>query len=231
MCWRVVIRRPNWVLGGHLGDDLNDGRGGIRWIGHENQGWLGFVLLGDYLVGLYWVNWRAEIFAVLTKTNECIAELAVERSLIPAKKLNAFDVERVGWLGGIWRDGRVGGEWARIGFSGEALPGEDEVEVGIVLFKRVEFVHFLLLNGELEREVGGFDGDEAGLAPADGGDLVDEVAFGVVGGAIAFVDSGEVSVPGVGIFGCDEDVDFGGEAVFEGVFGRYRAAFGGGWAF
>ena len=116
----------------------------------------------------------------MTKTNESIAELAVERSLITAEKFNAFDVERVGWLGRVWGEGWIGGQGARIGFSGEALPSEDEVEIRVVLFKRVEFVDFLLLNGELESEVGGFDGDEAGLPPTDGGDLIDEVAFGVV---------------------------------------------------
>ena len=160
-----------------------------------------------------------EVLAVLAEVEQGVAELAVQRELVPAEEIQTGDVERVGWLGGVGRCVRIFGEIARKGFAREGLPGEDEVEAGVIFLKGVILFHVVLLQGDLEGEVGGFDGDKTGLTPADGGDLVDEFAFGVGGGKVAFVLAGEMGFPFVGVFRVDDDVVFGGEAVLEGIEG------------
>ena len=104
-----------------------------------------------------------------------------------------------------------------LGLAGESLPGFDELVVGV--FGRVggDFGEVCLLKVGLGVKEGGFERDEAGLAPGDGGELVDEGSFGVVGGLVAAVEFSDVGGEGGFVFDVEDDVDDGGEAVFEGV--------------
>ena len=80
-------------------------------------------------------------------------------------------------------------------------------------------VHFLL-------EQGGFDGGITGETPVRGGELVDQVGFGLALGAEMVEVVAEVGL--VLFFGLVlEDDDAGGESVGEGVTGRGELAFGG----
>ena len=81
-----------------------------------------------------------EIFAILADIRECVAKVAIERGEVSPDEVEALDVEFGRRDGGI--DGLigVGGEFAREGFAGERLPGEGEMESGIILFHREIFV-------------------------------------------------------------------------------------------
>ena len=149
---------------------------------------------------------------------------------VAADEFDAVDVELLGWDGGVDGLAGVGGEIAREGFAGESLPGEGEVELGIAGFLGEILVDAVFLDGELEIHESGEGGGEAGLFPTGGGEFVDEFGFEVVGGVEAGVVAGEVSVVGVGVVVLDEDVNLGGVAVGEGVFGGDGFTFGRGGA-
>ena len=138
--------------------------------------------------------------------------MAVVRSHIAAEEFEAGDIEFDGRDGGV--DGFHGVRWklAGEGLAGEGLPSHGEMKAGVVLFLGEEFVDLVFLDRELEVEERGVDADEAGFAPTDGGEFVDEVELGVVGGTVTFAVAGEVDFPGVGVVGVDEDVDFGAES-------------------
>ena len=64
-----------------------------------------------------------------------------------------------------------------LGPARESLPSFDEVEVFVVGGAGIDFAEVFTLNGDLGVDESGFEGDEAGLTPVDGGELVDEGAF------------------------------------------------------
>lgn len=109
--------------------------------------------------------WRGEIFAVLAEVQEDITVLAIEGDYITADQFNASNVVTFGGLGG------VEGLFLRLALrlAGEGLPSEDEVEVWIVRVLRLGVAKVRFLNGYLGVDEGGFESDEAGLTPVDGG--------------------------------------------------------------
>ena len=68
----------------------------------------------------------SEVLAVLAQVEESVAKLAVERDLIAADKFDAADVVADLWDGGVARF-VVG--LGTLRFTGEGLPGFDQVEV------------------------------------------------------------------------------------------------------
>ena len=107
------------------------------------------------------------------------------------------------------------------------MPSFYEVEVFIVGGVGVEAGEVLVLESDLGVDEGGFDGDEAGLTPLEGGELVDEGLLGVVAWLVASAGFGEVFFEGGLVFDEEDDVGGGGEAVFDGVCAGFGAAFGG----
>ena len=97
------------------------------------------------------------------------------------------------------------------------MPGEGEVEVGVLVGAGVAFVDRVFLHGDLDSFEGGFNCDETDLAPVDGCEVVDHALFDVVAGLEGVAESLAVGVKGVDVFDSEDDVEFGGEAVLEGV--------------
>ena len=94
-----------------------------------------------------------EVLAVVGEVEQGVAELTIHRELIAAEQFHAGDVERVRWLGGVGRYVRIFGEIARERFRGQGLPGEDEVETGVVFLEGMVFSDRVLVKGDLEGDV------------------------------------------------------------------------------
>ena len=177
-----------------LWGDLGVGFWGFDEGEEVRSGWVfGFVWFGGRLERRFSVlNWLDGLFggwcwgwgggtvglelAVFFEVEEGVAELAVEGVLVAAEEFEAVDVVVVGWEGGVF--GVVFGGF--LGCAGECLPGFDEVEVGVGGGDGGEILEVFAVEVGLGVEKGGFEGDEAGLTPAYGGELVDEDLFGVV---------------------------------------------------
>ena len=97
------------------------------------------------------MGWRfGEILAESGEIEKGGTELAIGAGEIAAEEFHAFDVESVGRLGGVGGDIGVGWEGTRVGFAGESLPGEGEVEAGISIFEGEIFIEAIFLDGELK---------------------------------------------------------------------------------
>ena len=118
-----------------------------------------------------------------------------------------------------------------MGRAGEGLPGLDEMEVIIVGALGMLVAYVLILKANLSVEEGGFESNEAGLAPSDAGDLVDEGFLHVVFGEEGCADAYEVLVERGFVFDGDDGVDDGGEAVGEGILAGAGLTCDGGGAF
>ena len=186
---------------------------------------MGFVRAGRCL------GWGGgEVLTVLPEVEERVAELAIQAGEVAADEADAADVVAVGRNGGIHGLTGLGGE-RFLRLAGEGLPSKDELEVGIFAGEGMERFEILVLNGHLGVDEGGFESDEAGLAPTDGGELVDEHVLEVVLGAPGGVEAVEVEVEGGLVLDAEDVVDDGGEAVFEGVAAGAGSAVGGVGAF
>ena len=136
-------------LNGHLG-------AGFGLIFGEGDGWggwgCGFVRRGrygdDFEFGFGLRLW--EIPAESGEIEKGGTELAIGAIEIAAEEFHAFDVESVGWLRGVGGDVWVGGKGAGVGFAGESLPGEGEVEAGVSVFEGEIFIEAIFLDGELK---------------------------------------------------------------------------------
>jgi len=151
--------------------------------------------------------------------------LAVHRGLVAAQEFEAVDVVAVGREGGVFL---FAGGVLLLGRAGEGLPGLGEVVVAVFGQGRVEGADIPVLEAYLGFDEGGFEADEAGLTPTDGGELVNERLFHVVLGEEGGADSGEVVVEGWFVLDAEEDVDGGGESMFEGVRAGDGLSFDGG---
>ena len=147
---------------------------------------------------------------------------------VAADEVEAVDVVAVDEFGDI---GFVFSFGEGVRLAGDGLPAEDEVEVGIFGVVWILFVDIEFEERHLCVEEGGFDGGEADLTPFNGGELVDEGLFDVVERAVGGAVAVEVGMERGDVFDGEDDVDGGGEAVFEGVGGGAGFAFGGGGAF
>jgi len=107
-----------------------------------------------------------EVLLILPEVHEDVAVLAVESHEIAAGEFDAGDVVAFG------RRASVGFRFC--GWRGEPLPGEGKMEGGIAVVERVYLLDRLILKRDLEFEESCLDADEAGLAPTDGGELVDQ---------------------------------------------------------
>ena len=131
-----------------------------------------------------------------------------------------------GWEGGV----DFLGFGARAGRAGEGAPGLDEVEIAVIGAMGVGGADVGIVERHLGGDEGGFKGDEASLTPTDICQLVDEGFFHVIGGGERGADAGDVEEEIGFIFNGEDDVDGGGEAVFEGVLAGFGLAFVGGGA-
>ena len=160
--------------------------------------------------------WRGgEIFAILAEVEERVAELAVERDLIPADEFDAGDVIDFGRRAGVlpWLVGRFVDRLGLWGLVTEGLPGFDETEVLIFGTVGIEGVEDGVLDAHLCVDERGFEADEAGLAPLDAGELVDEGFFGVVDGFVGGAGIFDVEFEGGFVFADEDYVDDGGKTV------------------
>ena len=114
--------------------------------------------------------------------------------------------------------------------AGEGLPGFDEMEVIIIGAQGVDGAEVVILDGALGVDQRSFKADEAGLTPLNGGELVDEALLGVVAGFVGGSSFGDVLFEGGDVFDAEDDVDDGGESVFDGVRAGFGFSFGGDWA-
>ena len=87
------------------------------------------------------------------------------------------------------------------------------------------------MDAELGVEEGGFESDKAGLAPLDGGELVDERLFGVGVDFERGAEFGDVLFEDGFVFDAEDDVDDGGEPMFEGIRAGFDLPLGGGGSF
>ena len=144
--------------------------------GFRDDGLLGFVWQGDDFRGGGLGD--AEAAAVLVEVEKGIAVLAVMGELVAAEEIHAVDVvavRREGWVVEFF------GVWLA-GLAGEGLPGLDEVEGGVVGGGGVVGADVGFLEVDLGVDEGGFESGEAGLAPSDTGELVDDGLFVIVAG-------------------------------------------------
>ena len=167
---------------------------------------------------------RSEVFAILAEVDHRVAKLAIERDLVTADEFDAVDVKAVG--GSVGVGGRILGLWFG-GLMSEGLPGSGEVEVFVVGGVRIEGAEVLVVVADLGVDECGFEGDEAGLTPLDGGDLIDEVLFGVVRGFVAGAGLVAVLNEGGFVLDAEDDVDGAGEAVDDRVAAGALFALGG----
>jgi hypothetical protein len=84
--------------------------------------------------------WLGEIFAVLAEVQEGVAVLAVKGDEVAADEFDAADVESVRW------EGWIGGFGRTLGWAGDGLPGEGQVEVGIMGGVGVDGLDMFFLN-------------------------------------------------------------------------------------
>ena len=153
--------------------------------------------------------------------------MSIKRGLVAAEKFDAGDVvahRRLGWVNVLSFDGGVRG-------AGEGAPGLDEVEVAVIGAMGVGGADVGIVERHLGGDEGGFEGDEASLTPTDICQLVDEGFFHVIGGGERGADAGDVEEEIGFIFNGEDDVDGGGEAVFQGVGAGDGFALGGDGAF
>ena len=152
--------------------------------------------------------------------------MAIERGLVAADELDAIEIVAVGRERGVMRFSgiRTG---RRLRLTGEALPGEDKIKVWIVACVGVNYLDVAILNGHLQVNEGGFDGNEAGLTPIDGGEVVNEALLDIAKGEERSAEAVEVSEPIGFVFDGEDDVLVGGEAVFYSVRAGLGFAFGG----
>ena len=174
-----------------------------RWV-------LGFVWFrGDRGCG----GWR-EVFAEMAEIHECVAELTVEGHLVAADEFDAGDIVAVGGDGGVM--GLCVGMGGRR-LVGEGLPGFDEMESGVVGGAGVPLDEVGFLDSGLGVDEGGFEAYEAGLTPLNGRQLVDEGLLGVGIDLERGAELGDVFLEGGFVFDFEDDVDDGGEPMFEGI--------------
>ena len=88
-----------------------------------------------------------------------------------------------------------------------------------------------VLNADLGVDESGFEADEAGLTPLDGGELIDEGLFGVAADFKGLPELGNVLFEGGPVFDAKDYVYDGGEPVFEGVRAGFGFPLGGGRTF
>ena len=89
------------------------------------------------------------------------------------------------------------------------------MEGGIAVVEGMYLLDRLILERDLEFEESGLDADEAGLAPTDGGELVDQSLLDVGRGVEGAPTAVEVELPGGEVFDAEDVAGGGGKAVFE----------------
>ena len=139
--------------------------------------------------------------------------MSIKRGLVAAKKFDAGDVvthRRLGWVNVLSFEAGVRG-------AGKGTPGLDEVEITVIGAMGVGGADVGIVERHLGGDEGGFEGDEASLTPTDICQLVDEGFFHVIGGGERGADAGDVEEEIGFIFNGEDDVDGGGEAVFQGI--------------
>ena len=148
--------------------------------------------------------------------------MAAEGVLVAVNEFDAVDVKAIGrerGVGGLIRAG-----FGSLGFASEGLPTFSELEVVVIAALVINFADVARLEVHLSIEESCFEADKAGLTPTDGGEMVDEVFFHVVAGGEGGADASDVGVERGFVFDAEDDIDGGGEAVFESILAGFGLA-------